>query len=274
MEKKKSGKKTRIIDISTLLNLASPSVTNHLNSLKKIKFLDYDSVNSELTGQFVYTWKSENLPDYIHPYKTLPSLTSDVAKILFENKRMDFHAITNELLSKKHKSRYQRWKEDLLLHSVSRILAHLSKLGLAESNYKIRQEHSHVWLTNDYAEIVEEIVRKSRDALQGGNELKALQALYQRYIADDGLFVQHATNGLSLYLPVSGHINKLGSEERQRRLLEYLTSHASARPRNMEKDLGFYVIDDLKEMLAYGVLVIRREGKKAIYSVNPDYKPQ
>ena len=160
--------------------------------------------------------------------------------------------------------------KNVLVSRVSGVLLHLSNLGLAESYYKGSQVLSHVWLEDDYAEVIEEIIRKSRDAVQAGNELRAMQALYQRYMADEGLFVQHSTNGLRLYLQVSGHINPLSSEEKQKRILAYLKSHSSARPTYMKKDLGFHVTGSLRKMLNESILVEKIVGKHALYSINPD----
>ncbi len=80
-------------------------------------------------------------------------------------------------------------------------------------------------------------------------------------------------NCFGFYVDVSPILNKLIAQEAQRRIVSYLLEKRKARPRDMAKDLGFDVKDNLHHMITSGVVVREREGKKVFYSPNPNYRP-
>ena len=173
----KNVKETREVDISKLLNLNAFDVREHLNALKEIGIVEWDSINTELKGQIVYRWNEGKNPHKVPKYRSQKTLTQQVAEYLCRNRECSNTAIVEHLKTKGH---YKKWK----IGVISGILSHLEKHGFAESDYKGRAVQSHINLIRDRADFVEEFTRKLRNAVDDGAELKAMEQLYSSYMAD------------------------------------------------------------------------------------------
>ena len=265
----RNGKETREIDISNLLNLNSAGLIGHLNALKEIDFIEWDSISSELKGQIIYRWKEGKNPNEVSRYSITKNITRDVAEYLCQNKTSNNLVVVEYLKKKEH---YKNREDESLLWTVNNTLAYLEKHGFAESNYRGTKVQSHVNLVRGIADIVEEFTIELRNAVNNGNELRAMEQLYNSYMADYDRF-KHDSGAVRFYIDVSPQLNAITAEEAQRKIFSYLKEKVESRPKDMKEDLGFDVYPYLRKMFNNALIVERREGKKAFYSINPDYKP-
>ena len=265
----RNGKETRAVDISNLLNLQNNSVIGHLSALKEIGFIEWDSISPELKGQNVYTWREGKKPEEAPTYQHLASSTKVVADYLFKNKECNNITVVEYL---KTKDSYRQWQYKNLLHGIDGILSHLKKHGFAESNYSGGKIGSHVNLVRDGADFVEEFTRKLRNAVNNGNELRAMKQLYNSYMDNYEEF-KHDSEAVSFYVDVSPQLNAITEEETQRKIFSYLKEKGESRLSHMKSDLRLNTYNYLPEMLRSAMLVERREGRKAFYLINPGYKP-
>ena len=271
LKQKKQGNNSRVYDISSLINLNVAGVRGHLLALSAINFIDYDSAQTDLKGQFVYTWKDKHkTPESVPAYKKYAHMTLDVAKILFELEITDTDSITDHLYKK---SKYSsKWKIKNLSHTICSILAHMVQLGFSDSVYK-SLEQSHVHLRDEYLEFVEEFTKKLRDAMQDGKNLQSMLQIYKKYMEDGNIFRDNCTSGSRFYLEVSPSINRLTGIEAEKRILDYLKQHGKVRRTEMVQDLDFTLTRYLRKLVAIRILNKVKEGKKVFYSINPNYKP-
>lgn len=173
-------------------------IASHLTVLKKIGFIDYETI---INKRAIYEWLEEK-PEKVKPVRALKTLTKDVVEYLYKQKQANKKEITNYLIKVKG---YGNWKERSLNVNVGAVLIGLAKQGFTRPKYL---ERSHVWLTKNGKDFAEEFTRKIRNALnafQDGNELKAMRKIYLNYMKNHDLFVKDATNGMQKYLSASSY---------------------------------------------------------------------
>ncbi len=260
-------KDRRIADFEEQLNLASHRV--HLKALRKLGFVEFDSVSLEERGWAVYRW-GEGRPENVETVKGCVAITHDVADWLFKNKEGDCHQIADDL---KKRVEYRNWKESGLISNVSNILAGLKEQGFATAYYQGGKELSHAKLVRDNRCFVEEFTRKVRDALQDGTELEAMRRIHQQYQDDPDRFRLDATRRLQIYVEISPGINARSPQEWTERILAYVASKGEVRARAIKRDVASTATNYLSVMADQGFLNQRKKGNAVFYSVNPAYRP-
>jgi len=257
---------TRIADLSDMLNIAHSSVTGHLDSLKAMNLVEYDSASSEERGWAVYEWIAEKKPENVRPVENYPTLTAQVAAYLHEHKKGERHAITDFTLKGQENMNLNK---EARARSVSMVLSGLAEQGFATYQYKGWTERSHVAITPDQEmqEVVAELTGKIRNVLQDGSELRAMKEVAQAYANDPALFQQHATNALQIYMQVSPFVNGKSRETWQAEISGFVSNVGEARRRDIEITVGKNAGSYLTRMVDDGTLIKRKEGTAAIYRV-------
>lgn len=256
----------RMIDLAKTLNLSAADVKRHLKSLKEMNFVDFDSVNLEEKGWFVNEWVVGK-PDDVKPVSKMGILTKKVAEYLYGKRYGDCNEIADYI---SQGERYKDLEIKDLVSEIGTVLSGLRKQGFTKAKYIGRIELSHVWVIPERRDFISEFSRKLREAIQDGNELKAMKELFEGYLNEPAKFVQDATHGIELYIPVSSGINKKSSEIWKKEIYDYILQKGEVRPKDIIlcKNPGVY----LSEMIKDGVLVKyrREQGKGVFYRVNPN----
>ncbi|HDD45990.1 MAG TPA: ArsR family transcriptional regulator [Candidatus Aenigmarchaeota archaeon] len=164
---------------------------------------------------------------------------------------------TLEMLLEGDKTKAEIERELDLHSSLVYTLLALKDAGLIE--YEQHRKSSYVKLTPKGKVFADEFTRKLRDAVKGGNELKEMKRLFERFKEDSELFSDYATKGVELYASVSPRINRKSKDYWKEQIIKYLKEEGEARPTDVAERI-FGSRRSLFNAMKYITMLYQEEG--------------
>ncbi len=243
----------REIDLKKEIDLYIYDIHRHLISLKKIDFVEYESVSCEEKGWAKYTWK-QGSPEDIKPVVNLPTLTKKVSKVLYESgKPLDYNKIVEKL--------NYSYPEN-----ISKILSGLEKQGFCERiKFKGGEKLSEANITEKGMRFVQEFLEPVYCALEDDNLLEDVGSVLEKYENDFVLRINHFTRANLLYKEVCPAFKKEPREFIKTDILDFLEEKGKLRTKEINALVGKQIALHLKELLEEGKVEKEKDGRATYY---------
>ncbi|MEK6935018.1 MAG: hypothetical protein AABW46_04015 [Nanoarchaeota archaeon] len=247
----------REVDLAKMLDLNKIPILQHLKSLKKIGFIQYDSVGELSKGSkgiFIYQWLEGKKVTEVVAVDKKPILTRKVAEKLKELKESDRNQLAGLL-------EYNRW-------NVSTILSGLERQGIVKSKkWKGGELLSEASLLDKGKRFVDDHLEKVKDALSEGPALEEMHSLLEQLINDPDKLSEYSRIAIEEYKKVSPAINKKPLEETNEKILDFVRKNPGVRPVEIKTILSL-PYHNLSSLVKSGELRKVKEGRVTKYYVN------
>ncbi len=251
---------SRQADFIKRLNLDDASVVEHIQSLKKIGLVGYESVSTENSGWARYGWITGKNPEHVKPVYQKRDLALKVARLLRDVKETDYREATKKL-GYKHPG------------AVSNVLSGLARQGFARRlnpKFVIMKKLSDVRITDEGKDFLHDYIIPVENALQDRKDLDDMQEISHRFRnTTEG--VRYAQEAMSLYERVSPAMKAKPKNIRENQVLNFIKSYENEHgfgPRNKEIRDGLHLgIQYLRHLRDRGVVERRTVGRKARYFI-------
>ncbi len=247
----------RETDLSIKIGLNHCNVGSHLQRLKKMGFIYYDSANIEEPGFAVYKWK-HGKPENAKTVAYYKTLTQKIAELIYRKKQISTHEISNVVSNK---------------NDVSRVVSGLVEQGLVKPVKFIgRDIQSEAYILEPGREFVEEFCEPLEYALEH-DDFSHIENT-TRFFADFDVARDYAGKGMDLYSKVSPHKSPRDMEQVQRSAIDFVRKYQNEhgigpRAKEIMKRCRLHV-RYLTPLVGHQ-LVKYREGRAVRYEINPDY---
>jgi len=241
-------------DLSEFLKVSPSSIKLHIEELKKCGFVDFESISSEETGWRKYAWV-KGKPEDVKKYKTQPSLTRRVADELYRHKESDCDELSKAL----------KYSDKA---TIGGVLAHLEKEGFAKclSRFELCVKLSEANLTDSGRHFHEDFVKILSDAFNPEKRaLDYMRNIYDAYMKDREMLIEHATNGTSMYRGVSHHKDSTCFDDRCKEVYEAIRTSGGMRPKDIDKEMGTITQLYLSALLESGKIYKEKRGHATFY---------
>ncbi|MEK6953132.1 MAG: hypothetical protein AABX29_09035 [Nanoarchaeota archaeon] len=232
------------------------NIHRSLQDLKKIGFVDYDSIGETQKGKsvIVYRWIDGKNPDDVTPVNQLPTLTKKAARLL-----RDRGTITS-----------LKAKEVLnaLISSISGIYSALVNQGFAirEMDFHGHNVQSNVRL-KERAKLFLDFESRVEEILSDRISESEVENIYLNFIGRLD-FEEVIRQAVDIYKRVSPRINYHTQEETIDNVMCFLMGNPGARHHEVKRKLGYRSDKVLSSLVKSGTLRKEKVGKEARYYVN------
>ncbi len=244
----------RKVDLENRTGLYSSSIKRHLDNLKELGFVDYDSVSLEESGWSKYEWIKEKNPENVKPIHGYTTLTREVANKMKKIGVSDSNELT-KILDYKNSG------------NLSKILSDLEKQGFVKRTKKFKggEKLSEASITEEAKNFLEEFLEPVYGALEGD-----FKAVYDRIELFDDIsnISDYISKGFNLYEKVCPAYKRENKEDTKFRILQLLENNPGLRVKEIDDMLGKSAGECLKELVESGEIEKEREGKAVFYSLN------
>lgn len=242
----------REIDLEQETGINRKVVGPHLEALAKIGVVSYQAVDFEQSGDFKYRIAEGAKRENVRKVGTRPTLTQQVADIVFEKGLVDSASIFSLLIGAYPNT-------NRLRERIGQILTGLELQGICtRAPFKSGEQHSSVEITPLGRQIVDEMIIPLEQATSGDEELLSswLQLPWQA----------HASQVIEKYAAESGYAHGIGFSDRVATVQGLIQQKPGIRPREIQAQIGGRRPYDLINwLLARGKIRREEDGKKTRY---------
>ncbi|MFH1332162.1 MAG: hypothetical protein ABIH63_02655 [archaeon] len=247
----------RRTDLAELLKLAGVCVKEHLEELRDLRFINYESTSTEQKGWSEYKWTGKNLSDtkQVSRYK---ALTEAVKNLILDNPRIVLECNrTSEVLDHKH------------LSDITNIFSGLVKQDILEViKFKGSYILSNAEITVEGREFYNDYCKKVINALRSYDnpELRLMRQILNEYNKDYGRLVIDSSRAICLYKKVLPRFKGKSLHQRCEQVYNIIQSHPlGIRPRDLDGLIGVCPAPHLNILLQNNLIYKERKGKIVLY---------
>lgn len=216
----------REIDLYEVTGLDNPSLSEHLESLKKIDFVEYSSVPGAHERKGVIKYRHTGKQGEPKPVRGRIKLPRKVLELMTQLETANCYVVA-----------------DRLGHSPSNCSSTLSVLerqGFLEriGFFEGRRIKSRAEIKDRGRKFVDEYIEFVEAALTDDSMLDLLAENAQRFLRDSEIAGNYLVNGIKNYWKFSPWGNAKPKEETNLRIIDYVQRNPGARPRDIGRDLG------------------------------------
>ncbi len=244
----------RRVDLENNIGLDGENIQKHLLSLKKIGFVDYESVSMEEKGFSKYLW-IKGKPKQVKAVTRSPILNRKVLEILYKSEKpLNRGKIAEEL----------NYPD---LSYISRILSGLEEQGFCKRvKFKGREKYSEANITEKGMESVQNFLDPVYNASEDYSLLKEMEKTLEEYENDNSLKINYFTKATKLYAKVCPAFKREPKKVIKTNILDIL-EEGSKRAKEINALIGKRCTKELKELCNENKIEKIRSGIRVYYKI-------
>lgn len=246
----------REVDIATNINSDPECIRRHLEKLKNVGLVSYDSVGAESSGWAIYSWIDGRNPEDVEIVGHRKSLTKDIAnhlKRLGKSERNEIAKLVNYTAS-----------------SVSNILGGLERQGFIKPDRWIGGHiQSEARITDAGFDFLHNLDR-IRNA--EGSELEYMENILDEFYSDRDMLAYYVGKAMELYRNMAAYQKRKTASQHEEEILETVRNYQNRNgygPRTGEinKILEFKLYRYLGDLTRKGKLDRKKKGREVRYTI-------